>query len=407
MEFLPTTEEQKWLVSRLADLIASRGAGQFVDMPLVEPTREFFPDPWTFSHEGLDRLVRRLMQYAGLRELDATVGTYVEMDAAGRSASQDHVPSTSGLFMGIDGGRCLFAFNEQAPADAEFMAGVMCHEVAHAYREFHGLARSAIREEEELLTDLTAVYLGFGILAANNSFRYRTAGWNAGAWATFSSSVQATGYLPSQAFAFVLAIQMVARGLGPDERSRLLKHLETDQAAFTKASLDAVLQREPEIMGALRLDSAAGREQPIRLEDILRPLPAYDGPVPSHDTTAVKAPLRFNEGRPVFRVPRNRAHIHSFVGLCIGLGVGAAGGFFVRHPELGAVGGFLGGVLGFLSGYRSRFEVCSDPKCEAVLGTGATCPKCGGEIAGKLRHADERLEAEEEWERQRKTEPRK
>jgi hypothetical protein len=41
-------------------------------------------------------------------------------------------------------------------------------------------------------------------------------------------------------------------------------------------------------------------------------------------------------------------------------------------------------------------NTCSDPDCEGVPGTDdATCPGCGGTIAGTLRNANERLDAEE------------
>ncbi|MEJ2721093.1 MAG: SoxR reducing system RseC family protein [bacterium] len=401
MQFLPTSEEQTWLVSRLAELIEKQGAEQFIDMPVVEPTREYFPDAWTFSHEGLDRVVRRLMQYAGLGNLDVKVGTYVETEHDAPETMGGSHSATAGVFMGITDGTCLFGFNEHTPPDAEFMAGVMCHEVAHAYRHYHGLAGSAPDGEEELLTDLATVYLGFGILAVNNSFRYKTGGgWGYQFWSSLSA-----GYLPPQALAFALAIQIGLRNISPGERNRLLKHLETDQAAFTKAALKEVTRRKGEIIRELRfeLDDRAGR--PKQIEDILQPLPEYVAPEDPTDGETSEKPPGYNSGRPVFRVPRSRAADYGLIGLLVGAGVGIFAGALLGEFVLAALVALMGTVAGFFWGAKKRYDVCSDPGCEAVLGSADTCPSCGGRIVGAITHASDRLEAVEDWERRAKQRP--
>ena len=78
MRYLPTEDERRWLIDRLAGLLRNLGSEHFVSAAIVEPTPRFFPDRWSFSHEGLDRLVRRLMQYARLGDLDVEITTFVE-----------------------------------------------------------------------------------------------------------------------------------------------------------------------------------------------------------------------------------------------------------------------------------------------------------------------------------------
>jgi len=114
MQNLPSEREQHWLLVSTAALIRSTGHDPFLRNPIVEPTREFFPDPWTYSSRGLDRVVRRLMQYAGLDDLEAEIQPFQEEGDS----------TATGLFMGIEDGKCLFGFNVHAPADAENMAGV-------------------------------------------------------------------------------------------------------------------------------------------------------------------------------------------------------------------------------------------------------------------------------------------
>jgi len=237
VEFLPTSEQQAWLVDSLAELLRIRGTHPFFAMPLVEPTSSFFPDRWTSPYEGLDRVTRRLMQYAGLSELDVKVGTFTQEEMPFLQDSGHH-HSIAGAFLGIAERCCHFAFNEAAAWERDHLLGTMAHEVAHAYRAHHGLVRPGVVDEEEWLTDVTAAYLGFGILVANNSYRYRTSGGNIGVLSFHRWSIERVGYLSSQAFAYLLAIQMEARLLDPQEQQRLLKHLEANQAAFVSAALE-------------------------------------------------------------------------------------------------------------------------------------------------------------------------
>ena len=405
MQHVPTSEEKSWLVSRLAELIAKQGAAQFVSMPLVEPTPEFFPDLWSFSHRGLDRLVRRLMQYAGLSGLEVELDTYDGLEYSDSTEHERRIRSSAALFWGIVDGRCRFGFNTQAPPDAEYMAGVMAHETAHAYRAHHKLSASTSEEEEELLTDLTAVYLGFGILTTNISYRFRTSGRMEGQSARHRWSTQAAGYLPPQAFAYLLAIQMTARNLGWDDRGLLLKHLEPNQEAFTKSALEEVREHRTEIMGTLHLETETDTDESAELSDILQPLPEYEA-TEAEPSAAPKTPEPFNLGWPVFRVPENHAHRYAVYGAFAGALVGGIAAAVFRHLAPGLVGMAVGTVFGFLRGRRVRFEICSDPQCRTVLGAQETCPYCGGIIAGTIRDVGERLEAAEEWERRTKREER-
>ena len=65
MQHVPDRDEREWLCRELAGLIQARGFEHFVRSPIVEPTSEYFPDPARSLVAGLDRVTRRLTQYAG------------------------------------------------------------------------------------------------------------------------------------------------------------------------------------------------------------------------------------------------------------------------------------------------------------------------------------------------------
>jgi len=415
-EFLPSEDQQVWLLAALEELLQLRGSRHFLSMPLVEPTAKYFPDRWSFTEAGLDRVVRRLMQYAELGHLDVRITTFADPGApVGRKHSAHR--ATAGVFLGIQDGCCYFGFNSEALADEEYVAGVMAHEVAHAYRDHHALCDTSDQEREECLTDVTAAYLGFGILVANNSYRYRAShtGSMLGG-GLFAHSESQVGYLSPQAFSFLLAIQMKARGLEGRRRSHVLRHLETTQQAFAKAAAEAILEWPEETLERLRIALGDATVEEIPLKSILLPLPPLpevpEEATPDEDP-AVNAPL-FNQGYPVFRVGQSKTTQYGTVGVLAGVLLWAAA---VAAPSLAwlfITSSVIGTAAGIIAGVRARYDICSDPECTCVLPPDATlCPNCGGFVAGSIRSASDRLAAEEEYEaahqsrRRKKSKPRR
>jgi len=390
---LPDPVEQAWLIENLATLVEARSRDPFVSMPLVLPEPAFFPDPWSFDHRGLDRLVRRLMQYAGLGDLDMKVVTFR------RHAPDGSLREAAGLFLGIYEGCCLFGFNEESPALPDYMAGVMAHEVAHAWRAWHGLT-TEIEEEEELLTDLTTAFLGFGVLATNNSFRLRTTGWSTGYMAYTSWSTNKAGYLPPQAFTYLLALQLVARKCDARDVAAVERHLEPDQLGYLRSALASLEGLPARLEDALALREGELPSPAIPVERILQPLPPYEPMPQEEEATALVAHAPYPY--PVFRVPCDESLRFFMIGASLGFAGGFMVGALLKNLLPIMVGFVLGMGAGHLYGKSRRFFLCSDPDCRTRLQDEERCPGCGRLVAGTIVRFDQRLEAEERWEEEQR-----
>ena len=165
MDLSPSPERREWLLDRLRRLIRRRGHRRFLRGRIFEPIDADFPDRWTPDRAGVGRLVQRLMRHAGLGRLPLDV-RLADAPRAVHAIDGDGRPgSTSGAaawFHGIEeDGRCRFGVDEGELRDPMTLVGVLSHEVAHAYRH-HFVLQSETNEEEEQLTDLTTVFLGFG-----------------------------------------------------------------------------------------------------------------------------------------------------------------------------------------------------------------------------------------------------
>jgi hypothetical protein len=231
VELLPDPDEREHLLGELANLIATVGAETFLSSAVIEPSDRWFPDPWTPDVDGVERLLRRVLAYAGLGELELTIAIDRFADATGK-VMLDGRPGghegTAAWFAGIRDGVCSFGVDTRGLEDPIGLIGTLAHEVAHAYRHVKEL-RQPVRLHEERLTDLTTIYLGFGILTVNATQRFRSGQHGAGSWYSRAEG----GYLGIQSMSYLLAAQVVARGTAPSAIGRLLA---TNQRACFKAA---------------------------------------------------------------------------------------------------------------------------------------------------------------------------
>lgn len=390
MELLPTPHQRSALLDGLSRLIERQGFETFVRAPILEPSSTHFPDVWEPSERGVRALSLRLLAYAGLGELDADVALYDE-DHAGEGFHQ----GTAAWFAGIEDGTCVFGADTRQLESGDAIVGTMCHEVAHAYREHHGLV-GPHRQMEEEDTDITTVFLGFGILTTNNAYRFRKTGEMVGTMVSTKWSTSQTGYLSPQSMAFLLAAQAVARGLDKSEVKAVAALLEPNQRDFFRAAHKELAQDPDALRVALGIppEEAWPSERELEVPS-LRPDARFE---PREEPSPSERPP-WNVGANVFRVRRTKARRWAWGGSVVGLLAGCWVG--ARAEGEGwrwAFAGMLGfALLGALAGTTRRADECSEPRCEARIGDpdARTCPRCGATIAGVIGDAADRLEVEE------------
>jgi hypothetical protein len=340
---------------------------------------------------GVHRLLRRIMTYATLGELgihltvDQFAEASIELTASGHAQVTGH-EGAAAWFAGIRRGTCIFGVDREGLDDPPDLAGTLAHEVAHAYRRFHDLEEQPT-EVEERLTDLTTVFLGFGILTTNAALRFSSgSAGDRSYWRT-----RRGGYLSPQAMSFLLGAWAVVRFPDRKDRKRIARALETNQAACFQAACEH-LEREALIARlGLPLPSLwpAVRPRPeVTFEDV--ELAEVDDE--SDDELA--------DDHPTFRVEVSRVKpLWVLLGLLGGFVAVLA--LIIRVSTLLGIAA-AGATALFVSrlGPKNRWDQCADPGCGHHLAPGdEICPGCRRQIAGRIAHASMRLEAAEEIER--------
>jgi hypothetical protein len=172
-----------WVEQRLRWLSRQFGLHLMLERPMILPTEEFFPDPWDGTPRAGQAMFRRVCGYMGVNPGqvsveffdDQTSRSLLALDpsmgiAAGTWSGGDHgdfSATWAGVapqFAGSNGVIRLERGNLNRPSD---LVGIMAHELAH--QRLLGERRISPHVfDNELLTDLTAVYFGFGVFLANN-----------------------------------------------------------------------------------------------------------------------------------------------------------------------------------------------------------------------------------------------
>ncbi len=364
---------------------------RFVTQPILLPQKKFFPDAWNRSARGAYRLVRRLMVYADL-EGDARVhlfetGGHTHVDADGKSYEEgpEHALAT---FHGKEDDLYVFGLDVAKLDDDETLSASMCHEVAHAFRMTKGLEVATVDIEEQL-TDLTTIYLGFGVLTTSASYRYRTHG----GYANLVVQASGAGYLGPSAMSFLLAVQAVARG----GYMRMASSLEANQADLFERAVTELLPDRAKLLVQLGLPDESTWPPPKPLSDFLGPIDmAREAELDERPPVKVAVGRSVNKGKPVFRVRHRRMFLP--VLLCtLVAGIGA------RVVDMGdAVLWFclVGVGVGVVVGWKRLGYTCSDSDCEAALTIyDERCPNCHGVVAGTIASQSQRLDALDAYER--------
>ncbi len=275
---LPDDRSLRQIIQTLAHLRAAHGAA-IADPVLVQPTAEFFPDAFRPDVASVDRLLRRMMEYAPLSiDLAVELGVLVP--------EQDHAGGGCGsAACGTGSGAGSSAVNVEELENG-YRVVVVATDVSNADVLSTSLARSVgaliLHEAGErvgaVTSELAATACGFGVLLLNGS----------AVWAKACGGLrmaQAT-VTPVEEMAVALALFVAIHG---HKVSEARKHLgATQREAFDVAqdwvesngALVATLRDRPAELAAGAIDFEPIRGlfgqwlHKRRLESVLRARPA-------------------------------------------------------------------------------------------------------------------------------------
>jgi hypothetical protein len=385
---LPEGERRERLLQALSRVIALRGHETFLCAPILLPSKDFFPEAADRTLEGAGVLVLRLLRYARLHPLPVLLTGYRERSARVAEGISLHDPrmQTAAWYAGVHEGVCHFGLELSGLRDDAALVAALSHEVTHAYRDRHTLAVRD-RDVEEKLTDLTAVFLGFGVFLLNASHRVDSGGY-AETGERLLYQRHSLGYLSPAEFALLLAAQVAARGLDARARRSVREALSPNHARLFELGVQEFSQDLEGLRRQLGLPEASEWPPawPLAADELdLDELEVVHPRVPVASATT--------GGAIAFRVIQSQAALYGVLALfaCLLLGtvLNLEGGTWLGLFALGLLGGGAWGAT-------RKVHSCS--ACRGRLHVDdARCAKCRARLVGSIDSFDERLVAEENF----------
>ncbi|WP_053990026.1 hypothetical protein [Mangrovimonas sp. TPBH4] len=198
---LPITEEDKiWVEEHLNWLKMEFGQEHFMEIRTVMPTKDFYEMTFNGTEKDAEFILERTMELMNIQNVDMKLNFFSDSPIEMSDGTILTTPadlngsweSASGTFEQTKNGNIISIEKGQLKNPISLIATIS-HELAHQIL----LGEKRIEENDEFLTDLTAIVYGFGIFIGNSRFQFSSQGFG------WQSSSQ--GYLPEQIIAYAMA----------------------------------------------------------------------------------------------------------------------------------------------------------------------------------------------------------
>jgi hypothetical protein len=219
-------ERQAWLERGLTWLCGQFGGEGVLRRKVIEPTPEFFPDPYDGTPESAAVLFGRVCDYMGVDRRRARLTVYEDgTRPKPGSLFEGRHEGAAGLYHGDRLEGETIAVERSQLENPMSLVGTLAHELGHVHLLGDGRL-SPDCPDHEPLTDLLTVVLGLGVFVANSVVQ--ESHWRSGQYSGWSVGRQ--GYLDARDHGYAHALLAVARG---EPYPAWARHLRPDaRAAF-------------------------------------------------------------------------------------------------------------------------------------------------------------------------------
>lgn len=222
----PVGELERLWVEEMLSWCAAQFGPRTLRTPVVLPTSEWFPDPYSGTEPQVRALVDSVGEFMGVHgdRLVVEVNSGRDPLPEGMSFLEGTANGEAGHYR-LEHGRAVVSLDMGRLRSQLSLVAAIAHELAH--ERLLGERRiDRDRRDGEQLTDLVTVYLGLGVFNANAALQFsqNQRGWRS----------QRLGYLSQPMFGYALACWTLMRG---DPKPVWARHLDTNPRVYMKQGL--------------------------------------------------------------------------------------------------------------------------------------------------------------------------
>jgi hypothetical protein len=208
-------ENFTWLIEQFG------GGGALAKLQLVLPKPGYFPNDGEQGHALADRIFDQVKAYCGMADWPVDlVSDDNPLAERGRPSLVMVSPKKHAIgTFAVSGNRIQISYVPDLLNYPVRLIATLAHQLAHYLLATAREPPPCDDDETEFLTDLAAVYLGFGVFLANSRFAFEPLkdgpleGW----------SMSSAGYLPEADLIFALALFIETKALDPEPALACLK----------------------------------------------------------------------------------------------------------------------------------------------------------------------------------------
>ncbi len=242
----PLLEESasQWLFDAFAWSLDNFDADLFYnDTELVLPTNQFFPGRVDSVHGMASLIFDQVKQHAGISHWPTRLAD--QSSCSLLNAPQVEIKGALRGPKGVidesvaDQHRLLIPYNPQQISKPEGMIASFSHTLAHYMGQMAKTPPPGGVEYWPQVTELLAVYLGFGLMFANSAFTFK-----GGCGSCYNPNANRDAYLSEQEATYALAIFAVLKGI---PNSSVTGHLKSHLRGFYKKAVKEVNLRTADL----------------------------------------------------------------------------------------------------------------------------------------------------------------
>lgn len=202
-----TSEDKVWIDEAFLWFEEQYGRDFLKNVRIIEPTKEFFDHQFTGKEEDAEYALTRCMEYMDIKSVNVELYFFTEspMVFSDEGIMIEQNPKNS-----TDSSYALGKYAEDGPnrfqiclefsqlKNPQSMIATLAHELSHLIL----LGEGRIDTNDEELTDLNCIALGFGIFLSNSIFTFQQ--WHGTSHQGWQSKRQ--GYIPEEVAAYSMAL---------------------------------------------------------------------------------------------------------------------------------------------------------------------------------------------------------
>ena len=236
---------EDWVLETWAWLMTHLGGMQrLTAAPLVVPSHAFFPPTEAEGHDRAVYIFGLIQTLMGLSNWPCDLEAYERPSGrqrVGQYAAIQHGGSAHGTFR-IEDNRVIITYAADLVEQPRKLIATLAHELSHYLLATVHAPIPGGNDLNELATELTVAYCGFGVFGANAAFTFEQhqdtfgQGW----------SSSRSGYFSERTWAFAIALFCALKGLDPP-----LDHLKDSARDLTKKAAQ-YLKRNAQLVTPLQ-----------------------------------------------------------------------------------------------------------------------------------------------------------